>query len=121
MNNIMYDVLADRVSILSNEDGAIRAEFTLPSDFPPLNGHFPGQPILPGIAQISLVTGILNKAFSKSFTLATVKRIKFLSPAEPGMKLAVSIQFDHGNANAEITADDKRISSMKLIYSPEAV
>lgn len=117
----MFQVLSDQISIISKKDQAVCAEVSLPPDFPPFNGHFPGQSILPGIAQISIVTEILNKAFQPGFTLLSVKRIKFLSPAEPGMNLTISVQFDHGNANAEITANNKRISSLKLIYSPEAI
>ena len=76
---------------VSAEDGKIRAGFTPPADFLPFHGHFPGNPILPGIAQISLITEILNRADSSGFVLDTVKRVKYLAPAPPEKALSVEV------------------------------
>lgn len=116
MKDDMFQILSEEICLEAAEDGLIRALFVPPADFPPFNGHFPGNPILPGVAQISLVTGVLKKAFNQEFVLSTVKRIKFMAPATPGMLLSISIKFDNGNVNADITSGENRISNLKLIY-----
>lgn len=108
---------------ISEDGGKILASFTPPADFPPLNGHFPGNPILPGIAQIALVTEILNRAeTSGEYTLDTVKRVKFLAPILPEMQVSAEVSCrpgeEHGIVCAEavLRAGEKKISVLKLLY-----
>lgn len=107
---------------VSEEDGKILAEFTPPADFPPFRGHFPGNPIFPGIAHISLVTEILNRAEGSVFVLENVKRVKFLAPALPEKCLSVEVSSHPGEAEgsveveAVIRTDGKKISVLKLQY-----
>ena len=108
---------------VSEDGGKILAEFTPPADFPPMNGHFPGNPILPGIAQIALVTEILNRADSSgTYTLDTVKRVKFLAPILPEMPVSAEVTCRPGEeesvvcAEAVLRSDGKKISVLKLLY-----
>ena len=105
------------------EDGKIRADFTPSADFPPFNGHFPKNPILPGIAHISLITEILNRTYGTVvFVLETVKRVKFLAPALPEKTLSVEVtpspveNEDAVHVEAVIRSDGKKISVLKLHY-----
>lgn len=107
---------------VSEEEGKIFASFTPPADFPPFHGHFPGNPILPGIAQIALITEILNRADASGYTLDTVKRVKFLSPALPEKTLSAEVTCRPGDeeaivcADAVLRAEGKKISVLKLLY-----
>ena len=107
---------------VSEEDGKILAEFTPAADFPPFHGHFPGNPIFPGIAHISLVTEILSRAAGAAFVLENVKRVKFLAPALPEKCLSVEVTSRPGEAEgsveveAVIRTDGKKISVLKLQY-----
>lgn len=106
-----------------SEDGEkILASFTPPADLPAFNGHFPGNPILPGIAQIALITEILNRADPSGYTLDTVKRVKFLSPVFPEKPLFAEVSCRPGGedgvfcAEAVLRTDEKKISVLKLLY-----
>ena len=107
---------------VSEDGGKILAAFTPPADFPPFNGHFPGNPILPGIAQIALITEILNRADASGYMLDTVKRVKFLSPALPEKTLSAEVSCRPGEekdvvcAEAVLRSDEKKISVLKLLY-----
>ena len=108
---------------VSDDGGKILASFTPPADFPPFNGHFPGNPILPGIAQIALITEILNRAdASGGYTLDTVKRVKFLAPILPEMPVSAEVSRRPGEedgivcAEAVLRAGEKKISVLKLLY-----
>ena len=107
---------------VSEEDGKIQAEFTPPADFSPFHGHFPGNPILPGIAQVSLITEILNRAHGSGFVLETVKRVKFLAPALPEKCLSVEVTSRPGETEgtvaveAVLRTDGKKVSVLKLHY-----
>ena len=108
--------------LVSEEDGKIQASFTPPADFPPFNGHFPDNPILPGVAHITLITEILNRAKGPGYVLDTVKRVKFLSPILPEKPLSVEVVSRPGeedglvSVEAVIRSDEKKLSVLKLHY-----
>lgn len=55
----------------------ISATVTVPDDSPWFSGHFPGNPILPAIAQISIVFDMICQAIKEPITLKTFSRVKF--------------------------------------------
>jgi 3-hydroxyacyl-[acyl-carrier-protein] dehydratase len=55
----------------------ISATVTVPNDSPWFSGHFPGNPILPAIAQVSIVFDMICKAIKEPITLKTFSRVKF--------------------------------------------
>jgi 3-hydroxyacyl-[acyl-carrier-protein] dehydratase len=47
------------------------------------SGHFPGNPILPAIAQIRAVMSLAEEEGGKALALAAVRSAKFLAPIRP--------------------------------------
>jgi 3-hydroxyacyl-[acyl-carrier-protein] dehydratase len=68
--------------------GGYAAEFVFPPDFIGFAGHFPGNPVLPGIAQIMAVL----HACGPGLRLRAVKNCKFLRPVVPGERLSVTVE-----------------------------
>lgn len=113
-----YRMLADNIPIVPDENpGNFSVDFTVPENFAPLNGHFPGNPILPGIAQISIVSAIMEKALAHPLELVEVRRVKFLSPATPGMALNIRIKYADNTVSADFFSGETKISSLKLVYA----
>lgn len=59
------------------------AEAKVPAGSPWFSGHFPGEPILPGIAQIALVFQAISLAQGKALKIAGLKRVRFKQIIEP--------------------------------------
>jgi len=55
----------------------ILATVTVPGNSPWFSGHFPGNPILPAIAQISIVLDMIGQAIKAPVTLKAFSRVKF--------------------------------------------
>jgi len=55
----------------------ISATVTVPANSPWFSGHFPGNPVLPAIAQISIVFDLICQAVQKPIILKTFHRVKF--------------------------------------------
>lgn len=70
------------LKVESNADFA-SARWKIAPDFPYLNGHFPNQPIVPGIAIIDAATELIRQARRTDLTLAKVKNAKFTNPLTP--------------------------------------
>jgi 3-hydroxymyristoyl/3-hydroxydecanoyl-(acyl carrier protein) dehydratase len=76
------------------EHNHIEALAEVPVDSPWFSGHFPGEPILPGIALVHIVEqAIIEFAKTKGerFHLHVLKRVRFTQPVRPGETLTVKI------------------------------
>ena len=73
------------------------AEAKVPTGSPWFSGHFPGEPILPGIAQIALVFEAIGLAKGKGLKISGLKRTRFKQIIEPDdeIKLYASPQKDN--------------------------
>ena len=72
----------------------IEALADVPVDSPWFSGHFPGQPILPGIALVYMAEqAIIQDALAKGeqVQLHTLKRVRFTQPVRPGETLSLNI------------------------------
>jgi 3-hydroxyacyl-[acyl-carrier-protein] dehydratase len=63
----------------------------LPEASPLFTGHFPGHPILPGVAHLALVTRALSDWQGREVVLAGVRSWKLRRPVGPGETLAVHL------------------------------
>lgn len=94
----------------------IEALAEVPVDSPWFSGHFPGEPILPGIALIYLVKQAITEDAlekGKKLQLHSLKRVRFTQPVRPGETLSVSI-------NSEGTGQDI-VFSFKVIKNDNIV
>lgn len=71
------------------ESGEISAHASIPEGSLWYSGHFPGDPILPGIAQIKIVFDILNQVNGNKLMLENVSRLRFKKIVRPNDKLKV--------------------------------
>jgi 3-hydroxymyristoyl/3-hydroxydecanoyl-(acyl carrier protein) dehydratase len=96
---------------------------------PVFQGHFPGQPIYPGIMQIETVAQVgacwilaRRENVGKIAYLMCVEEAKFRRPAVPGMRLDVvgtitNLKSRTGRLAAQVFADDKLVSDITLLFA----
>lgn len=63
----------------------------LEPDHPAFQGHFPGDPVLPGVVQVDWAIRLGAEAFGPLGTFLGLDRIKFLEPVRPGETLELSL------------------------------
>ena len=93
-----YNLLESQWSLLKEikavNHNYIEALADVPVDSPWFSGHFPGQPILPGIALVYMAEqAIIQDALAKGeqLQLHTLKRVRFTQPVRPGETLSLNI------------------------------
>ena len=77
----------------SFEDNTVNASITLNNDHDIFKGHFPGNPILPGVCSIQIIKELTEKALDRSLFLSVSSNVKFLETVNPeaNPKLVLSI------------------------------
>ena len=93
-----YNLLESQWSLLKEikvvNNNYIEALADVPVDSPWFSGHFPGEPILPGIALVYMAEqAIIQDALAKGeqVQLHTLKRVRFTQPVRPGETLSLNI------------------------------
>jgi 3-hydroxyacyl-[acyl-carrier-protein] dehydratase len=78
-------------SFSADPETGIRAEIQVPADAIWFDGHFPGEPILPGVAQIALVMALLKRALGRPVAAQSVSRVRFKKMIRPADTIMVHI------------------------------
>lgn len=64
--------------------------FVIPLDHPALPGHFPGNPVVPGVLLLAQVLALLE-ATHGSLPALRLPQVKFLQPLLPGQQARVEV------------------------------
>jgi 3-hydroxyacyl-[acyl-carrier-protein] dehydratase len=66
-------------------DATISTRFAIPADHPSLPGHFPGQPVVPGVVLLDRIAAAIEAAGFPP--LRRLPAVKFLAPLLPGQRV----------------------------------
>lgn len=87
-------------------------------DDPCLAGHFPGQPILPGVLLLDLLAAALRRARPRQGGLV-LEAVKFTAPVRPGQAVALCwADTAPGRAAFHAEADGIRVLSGRAVWTP---
>jgi 3-hydroxymyristoyl/3-hydroxydecanoyl-(acyl carrier protein) dehydratase len=76
----------------------VEIELTVPEDLLCFRGHFPGRPILPGIAQIDWAVRLADRHLGTAIDAARTMRVKFRAIIVPNQALTVVLRRPAGAA-----------------------
>jgi len=82
----------DGEKIIEQGTNSVIVEFSVPGTNPYFDGHFPGFPILPAIAQIELVIRYASRFFETGIDISEIPRIKFTNLIRPSAPLALKLE-----------------------------
>ena len=71
------------------ENGTMTASIQVPPTSLWFSGHFPGFPVLPGIAQLAMAADTVRQALGNGVRVAGFRRVRFKRMIRPGDDLVV--------------------------------
>jgi 3-hydroxyacyl-[acyl-carrier-protein] dehydratase len=85
-------------------DGELRAEAEFPADLPVFGGHFPGRPLVTGVAYIAIAQAAYEQAMGVKIRILAVERCKWKTPTVPGERLRLTATVTDLGAQLRIKA-----------------
>ena len=87
-----------------------------------LDGHFPGAPIVPGVAQLHWVVALGMQAFGIPSAFLRAEVVKFQQPILPGDTVQVQLQWvaDKGSLQFALTSERGSHASGRLVHGVQA-
>jgi 3-hydroxyacyl-[acyl-carrier-protein] dehydratase len=74
------------------DNHVLAAEIRVPKESPWFDGHFPGNPVLPGVAQLSMIFDVIQNAFKESIKVTSIRRVRFKQMILPEDRLKVVVE-----------------------------
>lgn len=95
-----------RIIKRDHQPGVITATLSVNKDHDILKGHFPGQPVVPGVCMMQMVREVLERNLEKSLRLSSADNMKFLSVLDPNRvgDIETSIAYSVSDKNISINA-----------------
>ncbi len=96
------------------------AELMAPHNLYYLQGHFPGQPILPGVVQIAWVVEKGRELFATLGEFERMEAVKFQQVIQPGQRFTLTLRLDSAKNTLvfNYATSDRSVSSGRIAFRP---
>ncbi len=87
------------------------------ADHPALTGHFPGNPIVPGVVLLDEVIHALSAYIGRPVKVTGFSAVKFVAPLAPQQSCAIVLTAkEAGRASFEVKMEGQKIVTGNLTY-----
>lgn len=123
MTHRLIDDVRNALLGVTKHDGGCEARYRFSPDLPLFEGHFPGDPVLPGVLQIEMVRTALSSLLQARLHIRQVRSAKFKRRIAPGEEAIVRLLCTESSGNldvkAEITVDGQDAALISLVTQEE--
>ncbi|MEO6230630.1 MAG: 3-hydroxyacyl-ACP dehydratase [Ferruginibacter sp.] len=102
------------IKTMQSQDGTIDALLQIDASHKIFEGHFPGQPVVPGVCMMQMIKEILEMDLGKKTQLTVADQLKFLTVIDPTQTNSIQSELKYS------TGEDGRIHLTAQLYN-EAV
>jgi 3-hydroxyacyl-[acyl-carrier-protein] dehydratase len=108
-----------KIHAIEQIENDYKIEVELMPTHPIYAGHFPEQPVVPGVCTLTIIRECIGKILSKSVSFATIKECKYVSALIPeeGLKLIINLTL---SADGGVKAVVERVSDNQIALKLKA-
>lgn len=96
-------------------EGTLSASVTLNTAHSIFGGHFPGQPVLPGVCQLALLKDLLQQQLGKKLLLRKADQVKFMAMIDPRRTPELDVKIQLTEVEGLLTAQAV-ISAGEIVF-----
>ena len=78
--------------LVERTENSVSLELSIPDSSPYFDGHFPGFPVLPAVAQVELAARFASRYLGTSVALSEIRRVKFTNLVRPNAPLLLKLE-----------------------------
>jgi 3-hydroxyacyl-[acyl-carrier-protein] dehydratase len=105
-----------------NEEGIYVAELKINAEHPLFVGHFPGQPVVPGVCMIEIVRELLELSLQAKIRMQKAAYFKFLSVIDPRHDPAIKARLHYSiNTDGDFDVESSFTKNETLCFKGRAV
>lgn len=101
-----------------NENNTVTATITINASHKIFEGHFPQQPVLPGVCQLQIVKELVERALNKKVILSEAGVCKFLQMIDPVttnfLSIIINYNFDGVSCSGNAIIKSGEITFLKM-------
>lgn len=101
LNPSFYHITSQQTA----DNGDLLFDLKLNAEHEVFKGHFPGQPVVPGVFTTQIIQELAESHTGKKFRLVKARKIKFLMMIDPRVSTEVSVKLSVKPDGDEYTAD----------------
>jgi 3-hydroxyacyl-[acyl-carrier-protein] dehydratase len=109
---------------ISQTEGSVTGICKLDPKHDVFLGHFPNNPVLPGVVQLDIVRSLLEKVVGSNISTKEIKDVKYLKVINPDQDKELKLNFTYSIVDGDIKVkgfitDSNNVSLMKIssVYS----
>lgn len=99
----------EAVKLIERTENSAALEFIIPGMSPYFDGHFPGFPILPAVAQAEIILRLAAEHLGTNIGISEIKRIKFIKNIRPDILHLLWLEKNGRNLFFRISSCDNKI------------
>jgi 3-hydroxyacyl-[acyl-carrier-protein] dehydratase len=105
--------------ITESDAGKIKARISIDVQHPLYKGHFPQQPVTPGVVLVEIMRFVLSSYLDKHLMLKSAKEIKFMAAVVPSQMNQIDLNIEYTeidgkiNANCTISEESRIFAKLK--------
>ncbi|MBZ4189824.1 3-hydroxyacyl-ACP dehydratase [Niabella beijingensis] len=104
------------IASFGNAAGRVQASILLNTAHRIFEGHFPGQPVLPGVCMMQLVKELTEEATGKKLFLNNAAQCKFLSMVDPRRTPELTVMVDYQQPGSDLVTVNAVLKSEDTVF-----
>lgn len=108
-------------SINVDGEGIVTCSFRFAPDFLGFSGHFPGNPILPAVIQLTTAQWMVETLPGKTWRMVSIDHAKFFEPVKPSTEVTMTCtpkkEMNRYSCRMIVCSTEKPASTFTLIMS----
>jgi len=101
---------------LQADGDKLKTTISLNASHPIFKGHFPGQPVLPGVCMMQMVKEITEVHLDKKLRLQKARELKFLSFIDPVEHASIQLELSMKTIDESIKVDAKLLNDATVFF-----
>jgi 3-hydroxyacyl-[acyl-carrier-protein] dehydratase len=104
------------IQSVNDDHGVISAMLVINPVHEIFQGHFPGQPVVPGVCMMEMVKEVTETVTGREMFLQKADTIKFLSVIDPNINRNIQARITYVNGEDQLITFDATLFKEDIIY-----